>query len=230
MDVEATGVRGRLARTAGTAGLVLILICPGLACERPDRSPAERTGATSTEARERPGDPQAAIWVRAVPAAYLRAEAPVSRDARQQGTLLSSHWLGREGTVTDTDPRGTVVAWPDPLEVPPIVTSTFRVDMPQIPDRVDVRVFDGHVDAAGVPLGEAQLVSCSHGEPNEGCGYAARGGAIDVELSKRTYQPTTRLVLYAEWYVPFAQRPAAARSNATVSASWGFVVAAGANP
>jgi hypothetical protein len=95
---------------------------------------------------------------------------------------------------------------------------------------VDLRIFGGAVDAAGVPLGEPRLVPCSVGEPNEGCRFERSRGGVDVELSNRTYRPpTTRLVLYAEWYVPFAERPPAARSNATVSVSWGFVVAAGSN-
>jgi hypothetical protein len=228
MNVGAPGARARLARTVGILGLALVLLCPGLACQRSDRGSAERTGAAATQSRERPEDSRIAVWVRAVPAAYLSAQAPVSPDARQQGTLLSSHWLGMEGSVKDTDPEGRVVAWPEPLQIPTAVTSLFRVEMPQTPDRVDVRVFGGAIDAAGVPLGEARLVSCSRGEPNEGCRFAPKGGGINVELSNRIQRTTTtRFVLYAEWYVPFAQRPAAARSNATVSASWGFVAAAG---
>jgi hypothetical protein len=114
--------------------------------------------------------------------------------------------------------------------IPTAATPAFRIEMPQIPDRVDVRIFGGATDAAGVPLGEAQLVTCSRDEPEEGCRFAPRRGGIDVELLNRTDQPKTRLVLYAEWYVPFAQRPPAARSNATVSASWGFVIARRPNP
>lgn len=81
MTVEATGVREKLARTVSTLGGVLVLICSGLACERSDRPAAERAGAASTASRERPEDPRTAVWVRAIPAAFLQATA--APDARQ---------------------------------------------------------------------------------------------------------------------------------------------------
>jgi hypothetical protein len=237
MNGGVTGVRRRLGGGIGAVGMAMILGCLGLACGKPANRAAAPTGAESARPEERPGGAQAAPWIRAVPAARLSAGAPAApgapaaSDAGQPGTLLSAHWIAPNGSVTQTEPEGKVVAWPAPLGIPKPAPLRLRVDMPQTPSNVDVRLFDGVIDAAGAPLHEPEIVSCTQGRPGrEGCAYASSGGGVDVVLPDPPSRSQTRIVLYAEWYVPFAQRPAAARSSATVSASWGFVLAMGSAP
>lgn len=222
-DLETTTVRRKPTRTIGAAGLVLVFACPGLACDSSDDAPAARDGTATSQSREQPPGRRATVWRRAVPVAYLRASA--SPEASQRGTRLSAHWLGRNGIVIDRDPSGTVVEWPTPMRVSAMATPAFRIVMPEKPDRVDIRVFGGTIDSAGVPVEQPQLIACSPDTLAQGCRFTVRRGGVDVVLLNRTRRPVTRLVLYANWYVPFAQRPPTARSNATVSASWGFVVA-----
>jgi hypothetical protein len=212
-------VRGKLTRTIGASGLVLALASAGLACGSSDHAPTAR-GEASTQS---PEGPRAVVWRKAVPAAYLRT--PASLEAGQRGTRLSAHWLSRNGRVTDTDPRGKAVAWPAPTRISATPTTAFRIAMPETPDRVDIRAFGGGVDAQGMPLERPQLIGCSQGARERDCRFAVRNRGVDVELLKHTARPVTRFVLYARWYVPFAQRPPSARSNPTVSASWGFVAA-----
>jgi hypothetical protein len=217
-------VRGKLTRTIGAGSLVLALASAGLACGSSDHAPTQR-GEASTQSRPQSEGRRTAVWRKAVPAAYLRALA--SRAAGQRGTRLSMHWLGRDGSVTDTDPRGTAVAWPAPMRVSTAPTAAFRIAMPERPDRVDIRTFGGGVDAQGVPRERPQLIACSQRAPERNCRFALRNRGVDVELLKQTVRPITRFVLYARWYVPFAQRPPRARSNPSVSASWGFVAVRG---
>ena len=209
----------------GRLVLAMLVVCLGPACGTP-----ARTGAKPARPGERPGGAQATAWVRAVPSARLSAGG-TGGSAGQQGTLLSAHWLAGNGSVTETDPEGKVVAWPSPLELHTPAPVRVWVDMPQMPSDVDIRLFDGAVDAAGAPLHHPRLVSCTEGRPGRtGCAYSSRDGGVDVEVPDPPSQPATRIVLYAEWYVPFAQRPAPAKSNATVSASWGFVLATSPTP
>jgi hypothetical protein len=217
-------VRGKLTRIIGAGSLVLALASSGLACGNSDHAPTER-GEASTQSRPQSEGMRTARWRGAVPAAYLRA--PASRGAGQRGTRLSTHWLSRDGSVTDTDPRGRAVAWPAPMRISTAPTTAFRIAMPERPDRVDIRAFGGGVDAQGVPRERPQLIACSQGALERGCRFAVRNRGLDVELLKQTARPITRFVLYARWYVPFAQRPPRARSNPTVSASWGFVAVRG---
>jgi hypothetical protein len=212
----------KLTRTMGAASLVLVLACSGVACGNSDDAPIRR-GETSTQSREQPEGRAATGWRAAVPAAYLLA--PATREARQRGIRLSAHWLSRNGTVTDTDPRGKVVVWPAPMRIAATPATAFHIAIAQQPDRVDVRTFAGGVDAAGVPLEPPQLVACSQNTRDRDCRFAVRDRGVDVLLLKHSGAPITRFVLYARWYVPLAQRPPSARSNPTVSASWGFVAA-----
>jgi hypothetical protein len=203
-------------------GLVLALACPLAACGGSDHEPARGDGANGAQPVPSP-DRRIAVWRRAVPAAVLRGAR--TRSGERRGTPLSAHWLARDGSVDDSDPRGRVVAWPAPVSLLAGGAQAFRVRMPAPPNRVDVRVFAGAVDDAGVPRSAPRLIACSPHGSRGGCRYAFDGRGIDVELRRPARHPIARVVLYTRWYVPYAQRPSASKSNPTVSASWGFVVA-----
>jgi hypothetical protein len=211
-----------LTRNIAAIGLMSLLAGAGLACGSSDRAPTERGGA-STQSSSRPADRRAGLWRTAVPAAYLRAHA--SLQAGQRGTLLSAHWLSRDGSVTDSDPRGKVVAWPASVRTAAAPATAFRIALPRRPDRLDVRVFRGGVDRRGVPLEPPQLIACSQSTRERRCRFAVRDRGVEVELREPAVAPITRFVLYARWYVPLAQRPPRARANPAVSASWAFVAA-----
>lgn len=170
-------------------------------------------------ARRGEASAQSAVWRNDAPAAYLRSP----RATGQRGARLSAHWLSRDGTVTETDPRGRAVVWPAPVRI--AAAPAFRIATPATPNRLDLRVFGGGVDARGVPREPPQLISCSQGARARACRFTVRRHGIDVELRTPVVRPVARFVLYARWYVPLAQRPPRARSNPTVSASWGFVAA-----
>jgi hypothetical protein len=212
-------VPGDPTRAIGAAALAVAVACSGLACGSSDDAPAR--GAASTQSRERPQAGRRTVWRRTVPAAYLRA--PASSAAGQRGVRLSAHWLDQSGAVTETDPRGKVVRWPAPTRIAAV--PAFRIAMPERPDRVDIRTFGGAVDAAGVPLEQPRLVACSRSARDRACRFSVTDRGVDVVLLKHGDRRLTRFVLYARWYVPVARRPARARSNPTVSASWGFVAA-----
>ena len=158
-----------------------------------------------------------------VPPAYLYLGDEESPSI-QKGIPLAWHWLAADGSVVDEIPDGKVVVWPRPLNVSdPSLPVRLRLGTRAPPTRVELRIFDGGIDRFGVPRGTGRLLHCAQGTaPSGGCGWTSSDGGIDVLLSMPEYRQSMPLVLFAEWYVPLAQRPVAARSNPVVSASWGF--------
>jgi hypothetical protein len=147
---------------------------------------------------------------------------PEASGARQHGVLLASHWIAADGSVVDTIPGD--VTWPEPADI--IGPVVLRLGTPATPGRVDLRIFDDGADASGQPLGPGRRVACEldAGTP-QGCRWVRRGDEIQVVWPAQNSRNPLLLVLYAEWYIPLAQRSATAKSNPIVSASWGFHVA-----
>lgn len=154
-----------------------------------------------------------------IPSANLRLEG----SGNQQGTLLSSHWLVADGSVVNSVPDETVT-WPPPLTIPDqTMPLEMRLNTGSLPARVELRRFDGGVDASGIPVGLGELISClPNGPTSEGCVALVKGAQIAVLVRSPAYKPVMHLVVYSEWYLPMAQRPALSRSNPVLSASWGF--------
>jgi len=198
--------------------MALAIGSPCLACAGHDRP------STPVPPLESPPAP----WDRPVPGAYLSVGDAAAEPGRQQGVVLATHWRADDGSVVNRVPDGSVVAWPHPLRLPRPAPLRIWIETSRLPVMVDLRVFDGAVDAAGVPTGEFEIQRCTRPPRPEGpCQYRLDSGGIAVIHPNLTFRPTMLLVLYAEWYVPVAERSAAAKSDPTVSASWGFRVATG---
>jgi hypothetical protein len=183
---------------AGCIGLLaLIAAWSGLGCAGP--SPATRRAATPAAGH---------FPTRGVPGVRLD---------RRRGVLLASHWLGPGGSVVDRLPQG-VVRWPPALSR---AAAVVRVSTLKPPTRVELRIFRGRPGPSGAPERAGERLSCERGAGRAtGCVYAPTRHGVAVRLPTR-HGPRL-LVLYCEWYVPVPERPAAARENPVVSASWGF--------
>jgi hypothetical protein len=148
---------------------------------------------------------------------------------RQEGKLLASHWLAKDGSAVDTVPDGTKVVWPPALKVSdPTMQLRLRLETPANPIGVELRVFDGRLNSLGVPRDVGRLLGCSQRPAaNAGCSWSMSGGAVDVLLSEPLARPSMLLVLYAEWLASPPGRSPAAPSHRIVNASWGFRLAVG---
>ena len=160
-----------------------------------------------------------------IPAAYLDVEG--TETGRQEGILLSSHWLAADGSVTDSVPDGEVVGWPEPL-VAHDSASRFRIwlDVDEPPLLVELRIFDGDLDSYGAPVKAGEQVSCA--EINRGperCTWGLSDGAIEVWSEIPPFEGTMLIVLYAQWYLPPSGQSLAASSSPVSTASWGFRMA-----
>jgi len=165
---------------------------------------------------------------RVIPSAFLQLGSTAGLP-RQQGKLLASHWLAKDGSAVDTVPDGTQVVWPRTLKVSdPSMQVRLRVETPANPIRVELRVFDGRLNSLGVPRDVGRLLSCSQRPAaNAGCSWSMSGGAVDVLLSEPLARPSMLLVLYAEWLASPPGRSPPAPSHRIVNASWGFRLAVG---
>ncbi len=165
------------------------------------------------------------IWRGPVPRAALLG----SNGTDEAGILLSSRWFDPSGAVQTTVPDGSPVRWP-----PAVPVSGSGVDI-RIPTRsrptiVDVRLFPDALDDNGVPTSEPHVITCvderaSPTVPKTKCRVENDQEGVSVRLTETSAFPV--IVLYAEWYVPIAGRPADSRDNPVVSASWGFRTTAG---
>jgi hypothetical protein len=184
---------------------------------RPGRPEAVESGSAGTPqpASSRP------IWREAQPPAPL-----LDASGRKQiGILLSSRWFTRSGDVRTTAPDGSPVHWPPAVPVAVPTDIDIRITTMSRPTAVDVRLFHGALDENGAPTSEPHVVACpdessSPTAPQPQCRLRNDQHGLLVRLTIASAFPA--IVLYAEWYVPVSSRPANARDNAVVSASWGF--------
>ncbi|WP_327002679.1 hypothetical protein OHA72_47480 [Dactylosporangium sp. NBC_01737] len=161
------------------------------------------------------------IWREATPRALLLG----ANGKDEIGILLSSRWFSPSGDMQTTAPDGSPVHWPPAVPVSVAADIEIRIPTQSHPTAVDVRLFQGALDDNGVPTSEPHAIAC----PDELSSPAVletecrlkndQDGAL-VRLTNSSAFPV--IVLYAEWYVPVSSRPANARDNAVVSASWGF--------
>jgi hypothetical protein len=163
----------------------------------------------------------------AVPVAYLEGRTADGHVARQRATVIASHWLGTDGTVHATNPNGEVVRWPAPLAVLPSGSLTIRVAAPDLPVRMEVLSYPGNINPAGVPTRTGLTAACTRGAPNaDACRYSVTHSYLAVSLAAPAYRPSALIVLYGEWYIPAALRPATRQGTSIDNASWGFRVTA----
>lgn len=164
------------------------------------------------------------IWRSAIPSAWLFGAAP--NIGHERGLLLSSRWLLPDGSVQSTAPGAGPVHWPAPVPKAPLLS--LRIDTAARPSILDIRLFHGGLDAAGVPTSSPQLVTCTDASSSprpsaSACQVTTDETGVSIVLAAPT--TTNNIVLYAEWYISIANRPATAKDNPVVSASWGFAVA-----
>jgi hypothetical protein len=161
------------------------------------------------------------IWLEATPRALLLG----ANGKEEIGILLSSRWFSPSGDVQTTAPDGSRVQWPPAVPVSVSADIEVRIPTQSQPTAVDVRLFQGAPDDNGVPTSEPHAIPCrkdlpSPAVPETACGLKNDQNGTLVRLTNASAYPM--IVLYAEWYVPVSSRPANARDNAVVSASWGF--------
>lgn len=186
------------------------------------------TGCSTTDGDVKPSaslGSASAPWKLAVPSAYMSVSSLLGEDVRQRGVVLATHWRAKDGSVVETTPDGSVV-WPHslPQSGPPVLR--FWIEATRLPVRVDLRIFDGPVDAAGVPVGTFTLLECQEQpHPQAPCQFGLDRGGVTADYPKPSGRLATLVVLYAEWFVPVRERSAAAGSDPVVSASWGFRLA-----
>jgi hypothetical protein len=217
-----------LLASAGAVVVALAITLPGLARTDEATTPPEQARAELLPSADPTGSSLPSRAPRVIPSAFLQiASGPYL--PRQEGKLLASHWLAKDGSAVDTVPDGTKVVWPRALKVSdPAMQMRLRLETPENPIRVDVRVFDGRLNSLGVPRDAGRLLSCPQGPAaNARCSWAMNGGAVDVLLSEPLARPSTLLVLYAEWLASPARRSPTAPSHRIVNASWGFRLAVG---
>jgi hypothetical protein len=214
-------------RSTTVAAAAAVLALTGPACGDAGRPPAG-PAPTSTSAVPPPPAPANADRPRSAPASADRPRsAPASdpllpavlvagRQRTRRARPLAWHWLVA-GRVQDHRPAAGS-RWPAPLRVPPGRALTFRVHQPELPVRVEARTFARDVDPSGRPRSAGRVVPCRR-RPGGRCSFARRGGAVEVRLAAG--RPRL-VVLYCEWFVPPAERPAGTERNPIVSASWGF--------
>ena len=94
----------------------------------------------------------------------------------------------------------------------------ITIDRAEVPTRVETRLFTDGLEANGIPRGSGNLRECV---ADERCVVEVLGEQLVVRLTQLP-EGQVYLVIYAEWYVPFADRPPASVDNPVVSASWGF--------
>jgi hypothetical protein len=185
----------------------------GCAVHRPPDATESLSSGTPVPATGRP------IWGGATPRAML-----LGTDGTEEvGVLLSSRWFSPAGEVRTMAPDGSPVRWPPPVPVPAGVE--LRIPTLTHPTAVDVRLFQGAPDDNGVPTSEPHAIRCPETLPSPtatetGCHLKNDQDGVLVRLTNTSAY--SMIVLYAEWYVPVAGRPAKATDNAVVSASWGF--------
>jgi hypothetical protein len=160
-----------------------------------------------------------------IPIADLEGRTADGHRARQRGIVIASHWLGADGSVHQTSPGGEVVRWPAPVAVPPSAPLTIRLAAVQLPVRMEILTYPGSINAAGVPTGPGSTTTCTRGMTNpDACRYNVARPCLVVSLAAPAYRPTALIVVYAEWYIPAALRPAGQQATSIDSASWGFSV------
>jgi hypothetical protein len=208
--------------------VALAITLPGLARTDEDATHREHARAELLPPANRTGSSLPSRAPRVIPSAFLQIGS-TAHLPRQEGKLLASHWLAKDGSVVDTVPDGSKVVWPRALKVSdPTMQVRLRLETPENPIRVELRVFDGRLDSLGVPRDAGRLLSCSQGPAaNAGCGWSVSGGGVDVLLFEPLSRPSMLLVLYAEWLASPARRPPAAGSHRIVNASWGYRLAVG---
>ncbi|MEV0136821.1 hypothetical protein AB0H83_51405 [Dactylosporangium sp. NPDC050688] len=171
-----------------------------------------------------PGPPSPAadqpVWLGTAPQAVLTG----ANGERQAGILLSSRWFSPSGNVQTTAPDGSPVRWPAAVAAPAPADIDVRIPTHSHPARVDVRLFHGELDGNGVPTSNPRTLACrnelsSQAATASGCRLGNDQEGLLVHLAEHRFPV---IVLYAEWYVPVADRPPGAQDNAVVSASWGF--------
>jgi hypothetical protein len=220
--------RGLPLATVGALAVALAITLPGLARTDEDTRSRDHARAELLPSANPTGSSPPPRAPRVIPSAFLQLG---SRPylPRQQGKLLASHWLAKDGSAVDTVPDGTKVVWPRALKVSdPRMQVRWRLETPANPIRVELRVFDGRLSSLGVPRDVGRLLSCSQAPAaNPGCGWLVSGGGVDVLLSEPLARPSTLLVLYAEWLASPAGRSPPAPPYRIVSASWGFRLAVG---
>lgn len=207
--------------------MALAITLPNLARTDDDTASREHARAELLPPANRTGSSPPSRAPRVIPSASLQiASRPYP--PRQEGKLLASHWLAKDGSAVDTVPAGTKIVWPRALEVSdPTMQVRLRLETPANPIGVELRVFDGRLNSLGVPRDVGRLLSCSQGPAaNAGCSWSMSGGAVDVLLSEPLARPSMLLVLYAEWLASPPGRSPAAPSH-LVNASWGFRLAVG---
>jgi hypothetical protein len=221
--------RGLLLTVVGALVVALAVTLPGLARTGEATRSREHARAELLPSANPTGSSLPPEAPRVIPSAFLQLG---SRPylPRQQGKLLASHWLAKDGSVVDTVPDGTKVVWPRALKVsdPTMQQVWLRLETPQNPIGVELRVFDGRLDSLGVPRDAGRLLSCLQGPAaNPGCSWSVSGGGVDVLLFEPLSRPSMLLVLYAEWLASPAARSPPAPSHRIVNASWGFRLAVG---
>ena len=160
-----------------------------------------------------------------VPVADLEGRTLDGHYAHQRGIVIASHWLGDNGSVHRTSPGGQVVRWPAPAAVLPSASLTIRVAGAQLPVRIELRTYPGRINSAGVPANPGSTTTCTRGTTNpDACHYDVARSYLGVSLPAPAYRPTELIVVYAEWYIPAALRPAGQQATSIDSASWGFRV------
>ena len=110
------------------------------------------------------------------------------------------------------------------------IANRWLVRLKPDPTTVEKGRFPDTLDANGVPTSEPHFIACvderaSPTVPKTTCRVENDQDGVSVRLMETSAFPV--IVLYAEWYVPVAGRPADAGDDPVVSASWGFRTTAG---
>jgi hypothetical protein len=157
--------------------------------------------------------------------AHLEGQTVNGHHVRQRGIVIASHWLGEDGSLHRTSPAGRVVPWPIAAAVLPSASMTIRIVGAHLPVRMELRTYPSTINPAGVPTSTGSTTICTPGTTNpDACRYEVVNGYLAVPLPPPADRPTELIVVYAEWYIPVAQRPAGQQAASIDSASWGFRV------
>lgn len=163
------------------------------------------------------------VW--SVPVADLEGRSADGHHAQQRGIVIASHWLRDNGSVRRSSPGGRVVRWPAPAAVLPSAALTVRVAGAQRPVRIELLTYPGRINSAGVPVNPSSTMTCTRSMTSpDPCHYDLTRSYLAVSLPAPAYRPTELIVVYAEWYIPAALRPAGQTATSIDSASWGFRV------
>lgn len=199
----------------------VLLVVAAAGCSAFPGRQVPSAGAIPTKKTLQAAGSASTAWPESIPDVWLTI--PGRQSVRQRGVLIAAHWFRADGSVLNLSPDGKDVQWPIAASSGQQPSIRLSISLPRAPDLAEVRVFDKGVTPAGVPQGSPATYTCSQGADLAGkCRYMVQSNDLQVDLGAVPGNGMLYLVFYAEWYVPYLERPARSRTNPVTTASWGF--------